>query len=220
MTDKQKNLEQAIAQIEKEFGKGSIMRLGDFETQNIDVIPTGCLALDIALGVGGIPRGRIVEIYGPESSGKTTVSLHIVAEAQKLGGTGTVEVVVTENDIDDMGQMITFKRGDRYYTCLVNRQTNDPNTLKVRREFSSHKYIDGFNIVKNFEQECYTFTVHYDGTRVVGFECELDYGKPTVYMADDVTLNEDFCVVLYATHTFTIEELEVYFQNENKRNSL
>lgn len=87
MTDKQKNLEQAIAQIEKEFGKGSIMRLGDFEAQNIDVIPTGCLALDIALGVGGIPRGRIVEIYGPESSGKTTVSLHIVAEAQKLGGT-------------------------------------------------------------------------------------------------------------------------------------
>jgi len=87
MTDKQKNLEQAIAQIEKEFGKGSIMRLGDFEAQNIDVIPTGCLSLDIALGVGGIPRGRIVEIYGPESSGKTTVSLHIVAEAQKMGGT-------------------------------------------------------------------------------------------------------------------------------------
>lgn len=87
MTDKQKNLEQAIAQIEKEFGKGSIMRLGDFEAQNIDVIPTGCLPLDLALGVGGIPRGRIVEIYGPESSGKTTVSLHIVAEAQKMGGT-------------------------------------------------------------------------------------------------------------------------------------
>lgn len=87
MTDKQKNLEQAIAQIEKEFGKGSIMRLGDFEAQNIDVIPTGCLPLDIALGVGGIPRGRIVEIYGPESSGKTTVSLHIVAQAQKMGGT-------------------------------------------------------------------------------------------------------------------------------------
>ena len=85
--DKQKNLEQAIAQIEKEFGKGSIMRLGDVEAEDIDVIPTGCLALDIALGVGGVPRGRIVEIYGPESSGKTTVSLHIVAEAQKLGGT-------------------------------------------------------------------------------------------------------------------------------------
>ena len=87
MTDKQKNLEQAIAQIEKEFGKGSIMRLGDVEAENVEVIPTGCLSLDIALGVGGIPRGRIVEIYGPESSGKTTVSLHIVAEAQKLGRT-------------------------------------------------------------------------------------------------------------------------------------
>lgn len=87
MTDKEKNLEQAIAQIEKSFGKGSIMRLGDFEAQNIEVIPTGCLPLDVALGVGGIPRGRIVEIYGPESSGKTTVSLHIVAEAQKMGGT-------------------------------------------------------------------------------------------------------------------------------------
>ncbi len=87
MTDKQKNLEQAIAQIEKEFGKGSIMRLGDVEAEKIDVIPTGCLSLDLALGVGGVPRGRIIEIYGPESSGKTTVSLHIVAEAQKLGGT-------------------------------------------------------------------------------------------------------------------------------------
>ena len=87
MTDKERNLEQAIAKIEKEFGKGSVMRLGDYANQNIEVIPTGCLALDIALGVGGIPRGRIIEIYGPESSGKTTVSLHIVAEAQKMGGT-------------------------------------------------------------------------------------------------------------------------------------
>ena len=85
--DKEKKLEQAIAQIEKEFGKGSIMRLGDFNVQDVDVIPTGCLSLDLALGVGGVPRGRIVEIYGPESSGKTTVSLHIVAEAQRMGGT-------------------------------------------------------------------------------------------------------------------------------------
>ena len=87
INEKEKNLEQAIAQIEKSFGKGSIMRLGDYQTQNIEVIPTGCMALDFALGVGGVPRGRIVEIYGPESSGKTTVSLHIVAQAQKLGGT-------------------------------------------------------------------------------------------------------------------------------------
>lgn len=87
MEDKKKVLEQAILQIEKQFGKGAIMKLGDETVQKVDVIPTGCIVLDNALGIGGVPRGRIVEIYGPESSGKTTVSLHIVAEAQKLGGT-------------------------------------------------------------------------------------------------------------------------------------
>lgn len=85
--NKKKLLEQAILQIEKQYGKGSIMKLGDDVQRTIDVIPTGCLTLDMALGVGGVPRGRIVEIYGPESSGKTTVTLHILAEAQKMGGT-------------------------------------------------------------------------------------------------------------------------------------
>lgn len=85
MNEKEKALEQAITQIEKQFGKGSIMRLGDTVKENIDVFPTGCLTLDLALGIGGVPRGRIVEIYGPESSGKTTVALHVVAEAQKQG---------------------------------------------------------------------------------------------------------------------------------------
>lgn len=79
-------LEQALLKIEKDFGKGAIMKLGDSPYQKVEVISTGCLTLDMALGIGGIPRGRIVEIYGPESSGKTTVSLHIVAEAQKAGG--------------------------------------------------------------------------------------------------------------------------------------
>ena len=87
MNDKEKALEQAIAQIEKQFGKGSIMKLGEAPVQEVEVIPTGCLTLDLALGIGGLPRGRIIEIYGPESSGKTTVALHVVAEAQKLGGT-------------------------------------------------------------------------------------------------------------------------------------
>ncbi len=86
--DKKKALEQTIMQIEKEFGKGSIMKLGSYAaSRNIEVIPTGCLPLDIALGVGGLPRGRIIEIYGPEASGKTTVTLHVIAQVQKMGGT-------------------------------------------------------------------------------------------------------------------------------------
>lgn len=86
-TDKLKALEMALNQIEKQFGKGSIMKLGEASAKmQVEVIPTGCLAIDIALGVGGVPRGRIIEVYGPESSGKTTVALHVVAEAQKMGG--------------------------------------------------------------------------------------------------------------------------------------
>ncbi|MEO6956276.1 MAG: recombinase RecA [Antricoccus sp.] len=84
--DREKALEAALAQIEKNFGKGSIMRLGDEGRSPVDVIPTGSLALDVALGIGGLPRGRVVEIYGPESSGKTTVALHAVANAQAAGG--------------------------------------------------------------------------------------------------------------------------------------
>ena len=85
--DKRRALEAAIAQIEKDFGKGSIMKLGSgMDKMNVEVVPTGCLSLDFALGLGGIPKGRIVEVYGPESSGKTTVALHMVAEVQKAGG--------------------------------------------------------------------------------------------------------------------------------------
>ncbi len=85
--DKEKALENALKQIERQFGKGSIMKLGESAAKlNVETIPTGCLSLDIALGVGGMPRGRVIEIYGPESSGKTTVALHVVAQAQKMGG--------------------------------------------------------------------------------------------------------------------------------------
>src|SRR5574344_2746431 len=84
--EKKKALEAALGQIEKQFGKGSVMKLGDFTAMNIEAIPTGALNLDIALGIGGVPRGRIVEVYGPESSGKTTLALHMIAEAQKMGG--------------------------------------------------------------------------------------------------------------------------------------
>ena len=84
---KAESLQDALAQIEKQFGKGSIMLLGDETVQKVEAISTGCLTLDVALGIGGIPKGRIIEIYGPESSGKTTVALHCVAEVQKAGGT-------------------------------------------------------------------------------------------------------------------------------------
>ena len=96
--DREKALSTCMAQIEKNFGKGSIMRLGDKAEMNVDAIPTGSLNLDLALGIGGLPKGRIVEIYGPESSGKTTLALHVLAECQKMGG--TVAFVDAEHALD------------------------------------------------------------------------------------------------------------------------
>ena len=98
--DKLKAIESAMGQIEKQFGKGSIMKLGEKKTLNVGAISTGSLSLDIALGVGGVPKGRIIEIYGPESSGKTTVALHIIAEAQKAGG--AVAFVDAEHALDPL----------------------------------------------------------------------------------------------------------------------
>ncbi len=97
-TDKKKALQTALNQIEKNFGKGTVMRLGDRPEMNVDAIPTGSLALDAALGIGGVPKGRIIEIYGPESSGKTTLALHILAQAQKMGG--EVAFVDAEHALD------------------------------------------------------------------------------------------------------------------------
>ena len=97
-SDKKKALQTALAQIDKNFGKGTVMRLGDRPEMNVEAIPTGSLALDVALGIGGVPKGRIIEIYGPESSGKTTLALHILAEAQKRGG--EVAFVDAEHALD------------------------------------------------------------------------------------------------------------------------
>ena len=113
MIEKEKALEMALSQIEKQFGKGAVMKLGDAASRIVvSTISSGCLALDIALGVGGIPRGRIIEIYGPESSGKTTIALHVIAEAQKQGGTAAfidaehaLDPVYAENlgvDVDEL----------------------------------------------------------------------------------------------------------------------
>ena len=97
-SDKKKALQTALSQIDKNFGKGTVMRLGDRPDMNVEAVPTGSLALDAALGIGGVPKGRIIEIYGPESSGKTTLALHILAEAQKLGG--EVAFVDAEHALD------------------------------------------------------------------------------------------------------------------------
>ncbi|GGO91532.1 recombinase RecA [Wenjunlia tyrosinilytica] len=97
-TDREKALDAALAQIERQFGKGAVMRLGDGAREPVEVIPTGSTALDVALGIGGLPRGRVVEIYGPESSGKTTMTLHAVANAQKMGG--AVAFVDAEHALD------------------------------------------------------------------------------------------------------------------------
>ena len=97
-SDKKKALQTALSQIEKNFGKGAVMRLGDKPEMNVDAVPTGSLALDAALGIGGVPKGRIIEIYGPESSGKTTLALHILAEVQKMGG--EVAFVDAEHALD------------------------------------------------------------------------------------------------------------------------
>ena len=97
--EKDKSLEMALMQIERQFGRGSIMKMGaEADRMAVDVLPTGSLSLDVALGVGGLPRGRVVEIFGPESSGKTTVALHVVAEAQKRGGVGAF--IDAENALD------------------------------------------------------------------------------------------------------------------------
>ena len=130
---KQEALENALKKIEKDFGKGSIMRLGDAKAHmDIEVIPTGILPLDIALGVGGIPRGRIIEVYGPESSGKTTVTLHMIAEAQKNGGIAALRNV-------KMGTLVACAAGPSANTAelrkitesVVSLDTADSNTLKA-----------------------------------------------------------------------------------------
>ena len=136
--------------------------------------------------------------------------------AQKLGGTGLVEVVVTENDIEDIGQMITFKKDDNYYTCLLNGRSHDAESNTSERRFSTHKYIEGFNLVKNLQQENYKFIVHYDGLKVTGFESYPFKSTPSQYKVDDITFVEDFCVVIFTNQNFTIDMLETFFKDEEE----
>ena len=107
--NRKKALSAALGQIEKQFGKGSVMRLGDsIATRDIDVVSTGSLGLDVALGIGGLPRGRVVEIYGPESSGKTTLTLQVVGEIQKMGGTAAfIDAAGANEHFDDFERLLT-----------------------------------------------------------------------------------------------------------------
>ena len=125
-SDKKKALETAMQQIEKMYGKGSIMRYGENAETNVEAIPTGSLALDLALGIGGVPRGRIIEIYGPESSGKTTLALHILAQAQKLGG--EVAFVDAEHALDP-----TYARalGVRIEDMLISQPDTGEQALEI-----------------------------------------------------------------------------------------
>lgn len=125
--DKLKALENAMKQIEKDFGKGSIMKLGEAsKNMNIEVIPTGTLPLDVALGVGGVPRGRIIEVYGPESSGKTTIALHIIAEAQKLGGIAAF--IDAEHALDPV---YAKKLGVDTENLLISQPDNGEQALEI-----------------------------------------------------------------------------------------
>ncbi len=124
--DKQKAVSLAMTQIERQFGKGSIMRLGDRPKVSVDVIPTGAISLDYALGVGGVPRGRIVEVYGPESSGKTTLTLHIIAEAQKTGGLAAF--VDAEHALDPL---YARKLGVDTVNLLVSQPDHGEQALEI-----------------------------------------------------------------------------------------
>ncbi len=135
--DKAKALNEALAQIEKTFGEGSVMRLGNAPARKIEVIPTGSLSLDLALGTGGLPRGRIVEIYGPESSGKTTVSLHVIAEAQKKGG--EVAFIDAEHALDPV---YAEKLGVDIDRLIVSQPDTGEQALEIAEALARSGAID------------------------------------------------------------------------------
>ena len=135
--DKLKTLESTISQIERNFGKGSVMKLGEREVVEIDAISSGSLSLDVALGIGGLPKGRIVEIYGPESSGKTTLALHVIAEAQKKGG--TCAFVDAEHALDPV---YAKKLGVNTDEMLISQPDNGEQALEIADTLVNSNAID------------------------------------------------------------------------------
>lgn len=137
MADKQKALDTALAQIEKKYGKGAVMRLGSTGAMNVEAIPTGSITLDAATGIGGLPRGRIVEIYGPESSGKTTLALHVVAQAQKMGGEAAF--VDAEHALDPV---YAANLGVDVDSLLVSQPDNGEQALEITEALARSGAID------------------------------------------------------------------------------
>src|ERR1700685_753578 len=136
--EKEKLLEAAISQIEKDHGRGAIMRLGSRDVLvPVNVIPTGCLSLDLALGVGGFPRGRVVEVYGPESGGKTTMTLHVIAEAQKLGGIAAF--IDAEHALDPI---YARKLGVDVDNLLVSQPDNGEQALEIAQTLIRSGSVD------------------------------------------------------------------------------
>ena len=135
--EKRKALESVFGQIEKQYGQGAVMRLGEKTSVEVEAIPTGSMALDIALGIGGVPRGRIIEIYGPESSGKTTVALHIVAEAQKLGGEAAF--IDAEHALDPV---YAEKLGVRIDDLIVSQPDTGEQALEITEQLVRSGAID------------------------------------------------------------------------------
>ena len=130
-------LESALAQIQKQFGKEAIMKMGDGSQQNIEAISSGSLGLDIALGIGGYPRGRIVEIYGPESSGKTTLAIHAIAEAQKMGGIAAI--IDAEHAFD---RFYAEKLGVDVDNLLISQPDNGEQALQIADQLISSAAVD------------------------------------------------------------------------------
>lgn len=137
MLDKKKALETALSQIEKQYGKGAVMRLGQNKAMNVEAVSTGSIALDAATGIGGLPRGRIIEIYGPESSGKTTLALHVVAEAQKLGGEAAF--VDAEHALDPH---YAANLGVDVESLLVSQPDNGEQALEITEALARSGAID------------------------------------------------------------------------------
>ena len=134
---KLKALQAAMSKIEKDFGKGSIMRMGDEKVENVDVIPTGSIGLDVALGVGGYPRGRIIEIFGPESSGKTTLAIHAIAEAQKQGGIAAF--IDAEHAFD---RFYAEKLGVDVDNLWISQPDNGEQALQIADQLISSSAVD------------------------------------------------------------------------------